>query len=164
MRRTLALLAGLAILVVANLSIASLERQRTGGRMVLLELAPVDPRSLLQGDFMAVHFAVEDAAFGRTPAKNLRDGRIVVRLDGRGVGTFVRRDDGRPLTDGEVPLRYRVRDGRVQFATNAYFFQEGHAKLYEGARYGEFRAAPSGELLLTHLRGAYLERLGPELR
>lgn len=52
-------------------------------------------------------------------------------------------------------------DGRVKFATNAFFFQEGHAKYYAGARYGEFRVAPSGELLLTHLRDEKLERLGP---
>jgi uncharacterized membrane-anchored protein len=49
----------------------------------------------------------------------------------------------------------------VKFATNAYFFQEGTAKAYQRARYGEFRVSPSGELLLTHLRGEQLERLGP---
>jgi uncharacterized membrane-anchored protein len=89
------------------------------------------------------------------------DGRIIVKVDERGVGTFVRRDGGEPLAQNEVALRYRIRDGRVKFATNAYFFQEGHARLYERARYGEFRVAPSGELLLARMRDAKLERLGP---
>ncbi|MGD9953145.1 MAG: GDYXXLXY domain-containing protein, partial [Burkholderiales bacterium] len=104
---------------------------------------------------------VENDAFGRARREELADGRLVVRLDDRGVATYVRRDGGEPLGAGEIRLRYRVRDGRVKFATNAYFFQEGTAKVYERARYGEFRASPSGELLLTHLRGESLERLGP---
>jgi len=54
-----------------------------------------------------------------------------------------------------------MRDGRPKFATNAFFFQEGDAGLYEAARYGEFRVDDDGELLLTGLRGRALERLGP---
>ncbi|MGE0359056.1 MAG: GDYXXLXY domain-containing protein [Burkholderiales bacterium] len=161
MRKALAVLAGLAIVAAANWTIASREKQLAEGAVVLLELAPVDPRSLMQGDYMALRFEVENDAFGRARREELADGRLVVRLDDRGVATFVRRDGGEPLGAGEIRLRYRVRDGRVKFATNAYFFQEGTAKVYERARYGEFRASPSGELLLTHLRGESLERLGP---
>jgi uncharacterized membrane-anchored protein len=161
MRNTLAVLAGLAVLAAADWTIYSRERQLAEGAVVLLELAPVDPRSLMQGDYMALRFKVEDDAFGRGRVRQAEDGRIVVRVDERGVATFVRRDAGEPLAAGERLLRYRVRDGRVKFATNAYFFQEGKAKTYERARYGEFRASPSGELLLTHLRGEKLERLDP---
>jgi uncharacterized membrane-anchored protein len=132
---------------------------------VLLELAPVDPRSLMQGDYMALRFKAADDAFGRFGrVKETADGRLIVKLDSRGVGTFVRRDGGEPLAEGEVALRYRVRDERVKFATNAYFFQEGHAAYYQAARYGEFRVAPSGELLLARLRDAKLERLEPPQR
>jgi uncharacterized membrane-anchored protein len=160
MRRTLAILAGLAVLGVASWTIYSRERQLAEGTVVLLELAPVDPRSLMQGDYMALRFKVEAEGLGREAAK-AGDGRAVVKLDERGVGTYVRRHGGEPLAAGERLLRYRVRDGKVKFATNAFFFQEGHAKYYAGARYGEFRASPPGELLLTHLRGEKLERLGP---
>ena len=161
MRKAIAILAGLAVLAAANYTIYSRERQLADGAVVLLELAPVDPRSLMQGDYMALRFKVADEAFGGAPQEDARNGRIVVRLDERGVGSFVRRDEGEPLAAGEVLLRYRIRDRRVKFATNAFFFQEGHAQHYANARYGEFRVAPSGELLLTHLRGENLERLGP---
>jgi uncharacterized membrane-anchored protein len=163
MRKAIAVAAGVLLLVAANWTVAERERQLAHGRVVLLELAPVDPRSLMQGDYMALRFKAADDAFGRfgvvkdVPA----DGRIIVKVDERGVGTFVRRDGGEPLAQNEVALRYRIRDGRVKFATNAYFFQEGHARLYERARYGEFRVAPSGELLLARMRDAKLERLGP---
>jgi uncharacterized membrane-anchored protein len=47
----------------------------------------------------------------------------------------------------------------MKFATNAFFFQEGTARRYEAARYGEFRVAPDGELLLTGLRDKDLQAL-----
>lgn len=161
MRRVIAILAGLAVLGAANWTIYAREQLLAEGTVVLLELAPIDPRSLMQGDFMALRFKVEVDAFGRVRKEDLADGRIVVRQDARGVAAFVRRDAGEPLAGDELRLRYRVRDGRVKFATNAFFFQEGRARLYERARYGEFRAARDGELLLTHLRSESLERLGP---
>ena len=161
MRKALAILAGLAILAAANYTIYRRERQLADGAVVLLELAPVDPRSLMQGDYMALRFKVADQAFGRAPQVDARDGRIVVKLDERGVGSFVRRDEGGPLAPGEVLLRYRIRDSQVKFATNAFFFQEGHASFYETARYGEFRVSPEGEALLVAMRGEQLETLGP---
>jgi len=88
------------------------------------------------------------------------DGRAVVRLDDRSVARFVRIDDGRPLAADEARLRYRVRDGRLKFASNAFFFQEGTAGEYEAARFGRFRVAPDGDLLLTALHDENLEPLG----
>ncbi len=161
MRKTIALVAGLAILGFANWTVWQRERQLAEGRVVLLELAPVDPRSLMQGDYMALNFRIANDAFSRDRERNAEDGEIIVRLDARGVATYVRHDGGEPLAADEARLRYRVRDGRVKFATNAFFFQEGRAADYAKARYGEFRAAPDGELLLTQLRSETLEPLGP---
>ena len=161
MRKWLAVLAGVAVLGVANWSIYQRERHLAEASVVLLPLAPVDPRSLMQGDYMALRFRLEVDAFGRGRHGDLEDGLLVVKVDERGVGSFVRRDGGEPLAADERRLRYRVRDGRVKFATNAFFFQEGHARYYAPARYGEFRVSNAGELLLTHLRGEDLERLGP---
>jgi uncharacterized membrane-anchored protein len=157
MRKLVAVAAGLLVVALVDWTIYARERHLAEGRVVLLELAPVDPRSLMQGDYMALAFAVANAVPSRDRA---RDGRMVVALDPRGIGRFVRRDDGSPLAPGEVALRYRVREGRVKFATNAFFFQEGHARDYAGARYGELRVSSSGEVLLTGLRDAGLKPLG----
>src|SRR5690606_10833586 len=58
MARTVAcLLAGLLlILAVVNVGIWQRERILATGRTVVLALAPVDPRSLMQGDYMALRF------------------------------------------------------------------------------------------------------------
>jgi uncharacterized membrane-anchored protein len=160
-RKLVAILAGLVVLAVVNWSIYEREQLLAEGRVVVLPLAPVDPRSLMQGDYMALRFAVADDATRREPGQALQDGRIVVALDPHDVGTYVRHDDGSPLAESEAILRYRVRNGEVKFATNAYFFQEGEAERYAQARFGELRVAPDGDAILTGLRGEDLGRLGP---
>lgn len=159
MRKVLALLVGVILLAAVNWTIYSREQHLAHGTVVLLELAPVDPRSLMQGDYMALRFKV--AAEAGPALVESGDGRIVVRVDERGIGQYVRRFSGEALGERELVLRYRVREGRVKFATNAFFFEEGSARAYTEARFGEFRVASSGELLLSGLRDAKLQRLGP---
>jgi uncharacterized membrane-anchored protein len=161
MHKWIAIATGLVMLAAANYAIYAKERLVTEGRIVLLELAPVDPRSLMQGDYMALRFKVADGAFGRDKVnKDLGDGRIVLKLDAQAVGNYARFDDGTPLSPDEVRMRYRIRNQHAKFATNAFFFQEGQAKLYQAARYGEFRVDMKGEAILTGLRGRDLAPLG----
>jgi uncharacterized membrane-anchored protein len=161
MRKAVALLTGLAVLAFVNFGIWQRERLVTEGRVVFLRLAPVDPRSLMQGDYMRLNFEIAGQAFTSDRLQKLSDGRIVVAVDGQGVGGFRRFDDGRPLAPGEAALRYRVRAGQPNFATNAFFFEEGQAAVYESAEYGEFRVAPDGEMILTGLRDARFKALTP---
>jgi uncharacterized membrane-anchored protein len=153
MRKWIALTAGILSLLAVNFTIYTKETLLTKGRKVLLELVPVDPRSLMQGDYMALHFKVADVAFGSdTIGNETQDGRIVLKLDAQDVGHFVRIDDGTALASDEVFLRYRIRDSRPILATNAFFFQEGTGSRYRTARYGEFRVDSNGEALLATLQ------------
>lgn len=152
MRKAIVIVAGLAILVLVNFSIYSREQLLTAGRVVLLQLAPVDPRSLMQGDYMALRFAVAAEIQSRVAKEEAHDGHVVLALDEKRVGSFARIDDGRPLAANEVRMHYRLRDQRIKFATNAYFFQEGDADLYARARFGEFRVGEDGESILTGVR------------
>jgi uncharacterized membrane-anchored protein len=161
MRRLVIALAGVVILIVANVGVYQKQMLVESGRVVLLELAPVDPRSLMQGDYMALRFRVADEALGNVDRNTLQDGRLVLALDERGIGKFSRFDAGSPLNSGEVVIRYRVRDGTPKFATNAFFFEEGSAGAYARARFGEFRVSPSGDAILTNMRSDNLEILGP---
>ncbi|MDT8419870.1 MAG: GDYXXLXY domain-containing protein [Desulfuromonadales bacterium] len=159
MRRIILLVTTLLLLGAINFTIYQREQLLSSGRVVLLELAPVDPRSLMQGDYMALRFKLANQAFAGQDLLELGDGHLVVAPDARGVATFVRFADGTPLAGDELLLRYRIRNGQSKFATNAYFFQEGHAGDYESARFGEFRVAPDGESILTHLRDEQLNVL-----
>ena len=62
MRKAVALIAGLAVLAFVNFGIYGRERLLTEGQVVLLRMAPVDPRSLMQGDYMRLNFEAADAA------------------------------------------------------------------------------------------------------
>ena len=161
MRRLAVIAGGLLVLVVTNIGIYEKEELLASGRSVFLELAPVDPRSLMQGDYMALRFRVADEAFRGIPRDRLTDGRLVLALDERHVGSFRRPDDGRPVDSREVVIRFRARNGTPKFGTNAFFFQEGHDEYYATARFGEFKVSPDGEAILTTLRGENLELLGP---
>ena len=137
---------------------------------MILELAPVDPRSLMQGDYMALNFAAgrevtrmrlggerkdDDSIMGFEP-----DGYVMLTADARGVSQAVRiQPDAQPHADIEVPLRYRVRDNGVRIVTNAYFFPEGQAERYQVAKFGELRVAENGEALLVRMLGEDLQPL-----
>ena len=160
MRR--ALVAGGLVLALAvpNALVVQKERLLATGTTMLLELAPVDPRSLIQGDYMALDYAMSRQVAGSAQTWP-RTGQIVVALDDRGVARFVRRHEaGTPLGRGEHLLTYRRRGGRVRVGTDAFHFQEGHAGRYEGARYGEVRVAPSGTSVLVGLRDSSRNVLG----
>src|SRR5262249_38543344 len=161
MRKGIVVLAGLALLVVVNVTILARERLIEEGTVVLLELAPVDPRSMMQGDYMALRFKVARDAFPLAiPRTAAQDGRLILTRDARTVATYRRLDDGAPLASEELRMRYRLRNGQPKLATNAWFFEEGHAADYAKARYGEFRVAPDGDAILTGLRDEGLKSLG----
>lgn len=157
----------LMVLAVAGVTIRDNELILAEGRVVRLQLAPVDPRSLLQGDYMALNYEIGNQLRGRRPRE---DGYVVVRPDTQGIGRLVRvQEQPLPVATDELALRFRVRwaalgleprRGGIRFATNAFFFQEGHGKALEGARYGEFRVGANGEPRLVALLDAELRRLG----
>ena len=162
MRKTFLIAAGVLMLAAVNWGIYSRERLLDSGRVVMLELAPVDPRSLMQGDYMALRFKAANDAFGPSRARSgeSANGRLVVVVDERGVGAYARVDDGSALAANEARIRYRIRNGQPKLATNAYFFAEGQGNAYAKARYGELRVAPDGEAILTRLRDEALLPLG----
>jgi uncharacterized membrane-anchored protein len=149
MRRTLVIFGGLAVVLAGMLfSIAQKERVLAQGRVVLLELAPVDPRSLMQGDYMQL-----DYALGRLPREGWpADGHLVLMQAEDDVARFVRRHEGEALQPGEFLLRYRIRERRLRLGAESFFFQEGQAERYARVRYGELRVAHSGDSVLVGLR------------
>ncbi len=161
MRKWLIVLGAFLILGVVNFSIWQNEQLIKNGETVLLELAPVDPRSLMQGDYMALRFAMADAIRGKLHNKNESlTGQAIVQLDAQRRASLVGLDTQQPLEDNQLRLQFRLRNGQIKFATNAFFFEEGTANLYESAQYGLFRVAADGALLLTHLVDAQLQPLG----
>lgn len=165
MRKLAIWLVGMCILVAVNYAIWQKEQLLTHGKTVILTLAPVDPRSLMQGDYMRLRFQAEQDMQRYLPYKkdtSVADGYVIVSLNEQYIGEVqgVVSELPTALTANQWPLRYRIRAGELRFATNAFFFQEGHADDYAQARYGEFKVNNDGEMLLANLRGQHLEVLG----
>lgn len=64
---------------------------------------------------------------------------------------FVRLYDGGPLQADEFLLAYKLRNRRVISVASAFYFEEGSAKGYEEARFGQFKVANDGKTLLMNL-------------
>ena len=148
--RTLILIGAVLVLGSVNYSIYGKERIKSQGEVIYLQLAPVDPRSLMQGDYMALRFRIANEVEAHQPA----DRRIPLQLDERRIATL-----GGPAST--LYLRYRMRNGQAWIGTNAYFFEEGTAGRFSGARYGKFRVdVQSGEAVLVGLCDEQLKDLG----
>lgn len=156
------------VLVAVNWSIFDKERHLTNGDIVYFELAPVDPRSLMQGDYMQLNFKL--SAQIRVALKSQRKAHITTALqadddffiakrDALGVGHFSRLFQNDTTASDELKIHFRIRNNQIKFATNAFFFQEGDGEKYEAARYGQFRINKDGKLLLTGLHDKALNRL-----
>ena len=150
---------GLAlVLVVMTRNIIKYENHLATGDTVLLALAPVDPRGFMQGDYMTLSYALERdvfAALNKDPGSypTNEEGYVIVALDQHNVGQLVRlaANQSKNLASNEIAIYYRIRNGTMQLATNAFFFQEGHGEAFEAAEYGLFRINDKGEPLLTNL-------------
>ena len=133
----------LLVLVGINFSIWKKEQLLKNGRLLLLELAPVDPRSLIQGDYMRLRYAVtETMGFTNTPEQKqfciLNDSARFVRFQAK----------KQPLKAGEYALRYK-KYGSI--GAESYFFQEGQAQKYEKAKYGGIKVDDNGNSVLVGL-------------
>jgi uncharacterized membrane-anchored protein len=155
--RWLTLLGAALVLGALNFSIVGKENIKRNGEVIYLRLAPVDPRSLMQGDYMALRFALVQE-LDKAVAGGAREGEV------RFAEVSFAADRVAALADTAAPatlkLRYRIRHGQVWLGTNAFFFQEGDAQRFNGARYGEFRVdRVSGEAVLVGLRDEALKAL-----
>lgn len=156
------LLTGLAILAGINLTVWRFERAMSHGEVVLLRLAPVDPRSLMQGDYMRLNYEIarELASRDTRATQDKGSDTLVIRLDAHQVASLVA--DGKPdrLASDERLLQVHQSDRQWLIGPDAYFFEEKTGAQYETARYGEFRLQADGKTLLVGLRDDAYQPIG----
>lgn len=157
-------LIGLSALATAALvgnGVRGMEHILSNGRVVQIPLTPVDPRSLMQGDYMALRFALPSTPAAlemekaRTPAMY-----AVARLDTRGAATITELSAAKPASlQDQMGIALAWRWGRWSLGTDAFYFKEGTAERYAKARFGSFRVDESGRALLTGLASEDLQPL-----
>lgn len=153
----------LATVVVAQGAIREKEDLIAHGRPIYVKLAPVDPRSLMQGDYMRLNFNLPDAA-ARADTGLLRGARpfVVARVDARGVATLQRlHTPGEALGPSEQRIELSPKNGQWTLVTDAWFFREGEAERWQHAGFGEFRVGSDGRALLVGLADNHLAPIKP---
>ena len=145
---------------------------------IYIRLAPVDPRSLIQGDYMALNY---DLGFSGLPEQNnqtdipLND---TVIKNKSSVVAYVALDAHRrvvktsfeprllemyPSTSHRIVLKNPDNHLDTLYpASNSFLFAEGLAECYEAAQYAEFKVDQQGNAILASLRGGDLNTLGCE--
>ncbi|PPK85782.1 putative membrane-anchored protein [Neolewinella xylanilytica] len=131
------------------------ERILAEGELVLFELAPVDPRSLLQGDYMRLAYEI-DAGLSRETLPP--GGYLVYTLDDTGVARFRRiQSKLTPLREAEGLIQFRrrragsIRNGTIRLGAESYFFEEGSGDRFARAQYGGMRIDGRGRAVLVGL-------------
>jgi len=158
------------ILSVLNFMIFAKERIVSEGANIYLALAPVDPRAILQGDYMTLRFELaaqleqaEGASVTVDPLQQASDSHYA---DGKFRWAEIALDaDSKaklaaPGTRDSLRIRYRTRGESIWLGTNAFFFQEGDAARFERAKFGHFKLSKSsGEAILVGLVDENLQAL-----
>lgn len=136
------------ILVLAFFAFSVIQKETLMGKgtEVLLRLAPVDPRSLMQGDYMALNYEVLREIDYRS-----KSGYLVVKVGSDRIAEFVRVQNDKDVNDGEHLIRYKRQSGRLSIGADNYFFQEGSGKKFENAKYGLLKVDSDGNSILVGL-------------
>ena len=150
-------LSGAATAGIVGKGVMDKEAILSSGRSVYIALAPVDPRSLMQGDYMALRFALPTLG-------KLEDSKdppqVVAKVDARRIATVTRLAGAQPaLAADEMRLTLKRRRGAWILGTDAWYFREGKAKVFEAAKFGEFRVAADGETMLVGMTDQNLSPL-----
>jgi uncharacterized membrane-anchored protein len=165
---SLVALGGILSLGAANYDVMKKEQVITGGQKIYVALAPRDPRSLMQGDFMALNFGFPRDIQTALDKDDLmqQSVTVVAALDSKGVATVLRvidpaSIDSTPLPSGQVRLPLKHKGGQWVLVTDAFYFPEGRGESFKQAKFGEFRALADGRALLVGLADESLRPLEP---
>lgn len=148
----------LILLGIFNFSVIQKEALLSGGKLILLELAPVDPRSLMQGDYMNLQYAISEGIDSDSIAKT---GFCIIKLDSSGVAKKVRiQKKDTPLYPNECLIKYNSKSWNgINIGAESFFFQEGNALKYEKAKYGGVKVDSKGNSLLIALYDINLKKI-----
>lgn len=137
----------------------SAERILAQGTQVKLELEPLDPRSLLQGDYVQLNYTIsqpeeEDPTGSWEPLREQGRIRVVLAPDADGIHQFVRfAGEDEELSEGEVIINGRTDGYRtVYYGIETYFVPEGTGLEVEStAKYAYVRVSARGDALIERL-------------
>lgn len=184
MKRYLPILVACVSILLFVLMITLNQLQLKRSSRVFVELAPVDPRSLLQGDYMQLGYAlnwVEDSVQDTVDDQQQRVPSALTLADQiynrSTLEAYVQLDAAQRVQHSSLDIKKLDRQAVIQKlkiknpdntprnlypSTSSYLFAEGLGKCYEAAEFAEFKVDAAGNAMLIGLRDAQLKDLGCE--
>jgi len=162
-------LALVTILFFAGLVVKN-EWHLNHSKSIFIQLKPVDPRSILQGDYMALAYELNlqsPKAIAGSDSKALDQvifnhssvsAKVILDSQNRVVRTLL--DVNNSFAGQSLILKNP--ENRLQAlypASRSFLFAEGLAQCYGKAKYAEFKVNTKGEAILFDLRGEELQSL-----
>ncbi len=127
------------------------------GTSIKLELQPLDPRSLLQGDYVQLRYTISSPDQARSELDQMHGQKrvkVVLRPGDNGLHEFDRfYREGETLQAGEVVMTGRTSGWRsIVYGIESYFVPEGTGlEVERTARYAIVRVGSGGDALLEKL-------------
>ena len=166
----LVLLTALVVLGMANHTINKYEDVLATGHSVILKLAPLDPRSLMQGDYMELNYELIDQINNTlfnsggdnnsinedSSSENNSSFYALLKQDLNGIAQLCRITSEPPqdfsgcTPDIYIPVKQR-NHWSISIRGEDYFFAEGKGEYFAQAQYGEYRIKQGKALLLRLL-------------
>ena len=137
------------VLFFFNKDVMHKEDTLQNGQLILLKLRPLDPRSLMQGDYMRLRYRITSNIYYDDIPKR---GYLVLSVDENKVGHKIRfQKDINPLQKDEQILHYYYGERAPVLGAESYFFEEGSGSKYDSAAYGGIITDQDGNGILTGL-------------
>lgn len=157
-RKWLPVLAVIALqLTIIGVQVGKSEALLAEGESIRLELQPVDPRSLLQGDYVILRYSISSLELKPEPNMNEKVSvGLVQNEDGvyEYSGSFMKgRAEEASLAKADVWITGRYKgNGQIEYGIENYFVSEGTGReLEEKAKFANVKVSKSGDAILLSL-------------
>ncbi|MGO4270337.1 GDYXXLXY domain-containing protein, partial [Paenibacillus sp. TAF58] len=156
-RWIIALLVLLQVMAM-SLQIGKSEWLLAHGQLIKLQLEPLDPRSLIQGDYVRLRYSIsEPPLFADKNDEAISKGKITIVLaPNLATGVYEYRrvyTNGEALAPGEVRLNgNKIGYEGIEYGIETYFIPEGTGHEYErNAKFAEVKVSAGGDAILVRL-------------
>jgi uncharacterized membrane-anchored protein len=148
----------LVILVGFNFSIFQKEQVKKSTDEVILKLRPVDPRSIIQGDYMTLAYEIEEQS-EKVNKDVKKPGFLIIEKGENNIANFVGFYKDQTLTENQKLIKYYSNWRGARIHPHSFMFQEGKAINFEAAKYALFKYNGDREYLLDSLLNEKLEKI-----
>lgn len=159
MMRHLPVYLAVLILMIFLVLIVHYEKHLADGKRIYVELSPVDPRSLIQGDYMRLDYQLHWSTNSQKSPPHGGRQLAYVKTDSRNIVT---KTSWQKSDDSYALILHAGEFGDWRPAAESFLFSEGLGTCYQQAKFAELSVNSSGVAMLAALLGDDLRQLNCE--